>query len=405
MNPRVRFGIASIIAICSATGALAQAISDDIIKIGVLTDMAGAYSDVAGPGTTHATKMAVDDCLAKECKGLNIEVLAADSQNKPDIGLGITKGWLENTRVDALVGLTNSAIAIGIAGMLKDNPSAVALFTEPSSSRLTNEACTEVGFHWMHDTYAIAAAPIRSFAAMGLRDWYFLTVDYTFGHQLEADATAALTAAGGKVVGSSKHPLDARDFASFLLSAQASNADVVAFANAGADTINAIKQAGEFGLSRKQKLFALLLMSTDIQGIGLELSQGLTYVAGYYPGQDADAQAFADRFAEGFGKPPTMLQAAAYSSTLHYLRSVVAAKTDHAPTVAKKMKELKIEDPVMRNASIRPDGRVIHDMYLVQAKAPSESKGEWDLEKLVSVIPADEAFIPLSKSKCPLVAN
>lgn len=405
MKHTSRLGLAVALTGLLASSAVAQEISNGVIKIGVLTDMAGAYSDVAGPGTTHATKMAVDDCLARECKGLKIEVIAADSQSKPDIGLGIARRWLEVDNVDALVGLTNSAIAIGINGILKDKPTAVALFTEPSSSRLTNEACTSVGFHWMHDTYAIAAAPARTFSSSGLKNWYFVTVDYTFGHQLEADATAALTAAGGKNVGSSRHPLDARDFASFLLNAQASKADVVAFANAGADTINAIKQASEFGLSKRQKLFALLLMSTDIHGIGLETAQGLTFVTGYYPSQDAEAQAFSDRFAKGFGKPPTMLHAGAYSSTLHYLKSVAASKTDNAVTVAAKMRELKIEDSVMRNATIRPDGRVIHDMYLVQAKTPAESKGEWDLEKLVSVIPANEAFIPLSESKCHLVTK
>lgn len=382
----------------------AEGISNGVVKVGVLTDLTGPYADVVGPGSVLGTKLAIEDCLANECKGLKIELMSADHQNKPDTGLAIAREWIDNQKVDVFVDLTNSAIALGVANMLKERTNVVGLFTGPGTTRLTNQDCVATGFHWMYDTYSLAASPVRALSQSGIKSWYFITADYTFGHQLEKDASEVAIASGAKVVGSARHPLDTRDFASFLINAQSSGAGAIALANAGNDTINTIKQASEFGITSSQKVVALLLMLTDIRAIGLKQAQGLSYVTGFYADLDEETKAIADRFRKSFGERlPTMLHYAAYSATYHYLKSVVAAGTDDGSVVAKKMRETEIRDPVMRHASIRPDGRVVHDMYLVQAKSPAESKGEGDYEKLLQVIPADQAFRPLSESSCPLV--
>ena len=359
-----------VLALCA--GAQAQ-ISDGVVKIGVLTDMAGPYSGMGGAGSVVAARMAVEDCLKAECKDMKIEVVSADHQNKADIAATRAREWMDRDKVDALADLTNSAGALAIQKIIKEK-GGIALYSGPATTRLTNEDCTTNGFHWMFDTYSSASGAAAALTKEGFKSWYFLTVDYAFGHSLEKDASDMVKSLGGTVLGSVRHPLNASDFSSFMLQAQASKAQVIGLANGAQDTVNAIKAAREFG------------------------------VDGFYWDMDAQTRAFSSRFEKLHkGYKPTMVQAGVYSSVLHYLKSVAAAKTDDWKVVAQKMRELPIQDAVMRNASIRPDGRVIHDMYLFQVKKPSESKGAWDYYKTVSTIPAASAFKPLSESTCPLV--
>ena len=383
--------------------ALAQArLSGDVVRIGVLTDMSGTYAAMGGAGSVTAAQMAIDDCLKAECKGMKIDVVSADHQNKADIAAARAQEWIERDGVDALADLTNSAGALAVQKIAADK-GAVAMHSGPATTRLTNEDCTATGFHWMFDTYSLSAGTAEALTKLGNTSWFFLTVDYAFGHSLERDASRAVTANGGKVVGAVRHPLNTADFSSFLLQAQASKAQVVALANGGQDTVNAVKQANEFGISRQQKLASLLLFISDIHALGLPTAQGLIYVDGFYWDHDEASRAFAARFEALRKAKPTMVQGGVYSSVRHYLKAVAAAGTDEYKAVAAKMRELPIQDPVMHNASIRPDGRVIHDTYLVEVKKPAESKGEWDYLKVLATIPAERAFQPLSESTCPLV--
>ena len=392
-----------VLALCAA--AQAQ-ISDNVVKIGVLTDMAGPYSGMGGAGSVVAARMAVEDCLKAECKDMKIEVVSADHQNKADIAATRAREWMDRDKVDALADLTNSAGALAIQKLIKEK-GGIALYSGPATTRLTNEDCTTNGFHWMFDTYSLASGTAAALTKEGFKSWYFLTVDYAFGHSLEKDASDVVKALGGTVVGSVRHPLNASDFSSFMLQAQASKAQVIGLANGAQDTVNAIKAAREFGVTGKdkqQRLASLLMFLTDVHALGLNQAQGLLLSEGFYWDMDEQTRAFSSRFENLHkGYKPTMVQAGVYSSVRHYLKSVAAAKTDDWKVVAQKMRELPIEDPIMRNASIRADGRVIHDMYLFQVKAPSESKGKWDYYKTVSTIPAATAFKPLSESSCQLV--
>jgi len=381
-------------------------ISDNVVKIGVLTDMAGPYSGMGGAGSVAATQLAVEDCLKGPCKGMKIEVVYADHQNKADIASSKAREWLDRDKVDAMADLTNSAGALAVQKLVKEK-GGIALYSGPATTRLTNEECSATGFHWMFDTYAMANGAATTLTKSGKKNWYFVTVDYAFGHSLEKEGGDMVKANGGTVVGSVRHPLGASDFSSFMLQAQASKAQVVGLANGAADTVNAIKSAREFGVGTKdQTLSALLMFLTDVHALGLETAQGLTFTDGFYWDLDPQTRAFSERFAAKHkGAKPTMVQAGVYSSVLHYLKAVAAAKTDDAKVVAQKMRELPIEDAVMRNASIRPDGRVIHDMYLFQVKKPSESKGAWDYYNLLGTVPAATAFKPLDQSTCDLVAK
>ncbi|MBO9678590.1 MAG: ABC transporter substrate-binding protein [Acidovorax sp.] len=401
MQPiRHPFALAAL-ALCA--GAQAQ-ISDGAVKIGVLTDMAGPYSGMGGAGSVVAAKMAVDDCLRTECKGMKIEVLSTDHQNKADIAATKAREWLDRDKVDALVDLTNSAGALAVQKLVKEK-GGIAMYSGPATTRLTNEDCAENGFHWMFDTYSSASGAAAALTRGGSKSWYFVTVDYAFGHSLEKDASDMIKSYGGTVLGSVRHPLNASDFSSFILQAQNSRAQVIGLANGAQDTVNAIKAAREFGIGGKdQKVASLLMFLTDVHSLGLKQAQGLMFSEGFYWDMDDKARAFSARFEKLHkGYKPTMVQAGVYSSTLHYLRSVAAAKTDDWKVVASKMRTLPIDDPVMRNASIRPDGRVIHDMYLFEVKKPAESKGPWDYYKTVSTIPAQIAFKPLAESACPAV--
>ncbi|MFK0379292.1 ABC transporter substrate-binding protein [Pandoraea sp. NPDC090278] len=387
----------------SSAGTFAQ-LPDRPVKVGVLTDMSGTYSAMGGAGSVVAAQMAIDDCLAAECKGMKVELVSADNQNKADVAANKAREWFDRDNVDAIADLTNSAAALAVQKLAMDKQR-VVLFSGPATTRLTNEDCSPTGFHWMFDTYSQSAATARAVVGDGGKSWYFITVDYAFGHSLEKDAADIVKTLGGTVVGQSRHPLNASDYASFLLQAQSSKAQVVALANGGQDTVNVLKQAREFGIvQRGQKLAALLVFLSDVHALGLNTAQGLMFTDGFYWDYDDASRTWSDRFQKKYKNlKPTMVQAGVYSSVLHYLRSVAAAKSVDAKVVAQKMRELPIRDPIMHNASIRPDGRVIHDMYLFRVKSPAESKGPWDYYTKVATVPATEAFQPLSKSTCSLV--
>ncbi|MGC7405148.1 ABC transporter substrate-binding protein [Pandoraea pneumonica] len=387
----------------ASVGSMAQ-LPDRPVKVGVLTDMSGTYSAMGGAGSVVAAQMAIDDCLAAECKGMKIDLVSADNQNKADVAANKAREWFDRDNVDAIADLTNSAAALAVQKIAMDKQR-IALFSGPATTRLTNEDCSPTGFHWMFDTYSQSAATARAMVKNGGKTWYFITVDYAFGHSLEKDAADNVKALGGTVVGQSRHPLNASDYASFLLSAQSSKAEVVALANGGQDTVNVLKQAREFGIvQRGQKLAALLVFLSDVHALGLNTAQGLMFTDGFYWDFDDASRTWSARFQKKYKDlKPTMVQAGVYSSVLHYLRAVAATKSVDAKVVAQKMRELPIRDPIMHNASIRPDGRVIHDMYLFRVKSPAESKGPWDYYTTVATVPATEAFQPLSKSTCPLV--
>ena len=392
------------LSLCVASALHAQTgISDNMVKIGVLTDMSGPYSGFGGRGSVVATRLAIEDCLKAECKGMKIELLSADHQNKADIASSKAREWLDRDHVDAIADLTNSAAALSVQKLLKEK-GAVGLFTGAATTRLTNEDCAPNSFHWMFDTYSASAGAAAARTRAGGKSWYFLTVDYAFGHSLEKDASEMVKANGGTVLGAVRHPLNASDFSSFVMQAQNSKAQIIGMANATQDAINTIKAAREFGVSEKgQKLAALMLQVTDVHAMGLRVAQGLVASEGFYWNLDDQTRDFAARFEKEHKVKPNQVHAGVYSSVLHYLKSVAAARSDSADVVAAKMRELPIKDAVMRNASIRPDGRVIHDMLLVEVKTPAQSKGAWDYYNVIGTIPAQQAFMPLAQSQCPLV--
>ncbi|WP_233583074.1 ABC transporter substrate-binding protein [Candidimonas sp. SYP-B2681] len=389
--------------LCAAIAGAAQA-KGPPVKIGVLTDMSGTYASMGGPGSVAAAQLAINDCLAAECKGMDISLLSADNQNKADVGAAKAREWFDRDGVSAIADLTNSAVALAVQGIAKEK-NKVVLFSGPATTGLTNDNCSPVGFHWMFDVYSQSVGGVKAMVDKGGKSWFFVTVDYAFGHSLQKGAQDMVKELGGSVVGSVLHPLNVADFASYLLQAQSSKAQVVALANGGADVVNAIKQAREFGIvSGGQRLASLLIFLSDLRALGLENAQGLTYVDGFYWDFDEGTRAWSRQFAGAFkGQKPTMTHAGVYSSVRHYLKAVAASQSVQGDVVAAKMREIPIQDPIMHNASIRPDGRVIHDMYLYEVKTPAESKNEWDLSKLVATIPAAEAFQPLATSTCPLV--
>ncbi|MYN13432.1 ABC transporter substrate-binding protein [Pusillimonas sp. TS35] len=394
----------SLLAGLLSTGLAAHAADKPPVKIGILTDMSGTYAAMGGPGSVAAARLAIEDCLKADCKGMKIDLVSADNQNKADVGASKAREWFDREGVTAVADLTNSAVALAVQGIAKEKDR-VALFSGPATTGLTNDNCSPVGFHWMFDVYSQSVGGVKAMYDKGGKSWYFITVDYAFGHSLEKGAADMVKKLGGTVVGSVRHPLNVPDFASYLLQAQSSRAQVVAMANSGADVVNAIKQAREFGIvAGGQRLASLLIFLSDLRALGLQNAQGLTYVDGFYWDFDDKTRAWSDQFAKAFnGLKPTMTHAGVYSSVLHYLKAVAASGSTQGSVVAEKMREIPIDDPVMRNASIRPDGRVIHDMYLYEVKRPEESKGEWDIAKLVATIPAADAFQPLSESTCPLV--
>lgn len=397
---RLMCGVA--LAALMAAPASAAGLSGDKIVIGVLTDLSGTYSDLSGAGSVAAVKMAIAD-FGGTVLGKPIEVISADHQNKADIAANIAKEWRDTQGVDVIVDLVNSATGLAVQA-IGGEKGFVTINTGAATSRLTQKECTPTGFHWMYDTYALAHGTVPAVIKAGGDSWYFLTADYAFGASLEADSTAVIKANGGTVVGGVKHPFPSSDLSSFLLQAQASGAKVIGLANAGQDTINSIKQASEFGIvAGGQKLAALLAFSTDVTSIGLELAQGLNVTTGFYWDLDDKTREFSARFKAIHGTPPTMVQAGDYSGVLHYLKAVAAAGTDDGVTVANKMKELPVEDPVMRNPVVGANGSLIHDMYLVEVKAPAASTGPDDIFKIVATVPGAQAFQDPKDSGCPLV--
>ena len=381
-----------------------SAAQDGAVKIGVLDDMSGPYSENTGPGDLLAVRMAVAD-FGGSVLGKPIEVVSADMQNKVDVGVGIARRWYEQDQVDLIIGIPHSAIALAVV-RLAEEKNRLVMPTAAATAELTGKACSAHSVHWVYDTYGQSKTIANAIVKQGGDSWFFITVDYAFGIALEQNATEFVKAGGGKVLGSARHPLNTADFSSYLLQAQASKAKVVVMANGGTDLTNAIKQAKEFGLDKGgQRLAALLIQYPEVHALGLKTAQGLLMASSFYWDMSPEARAFTDRFAAAKGMPPTMIQAGTYGATLHYLKAVKAAGTDEAKAVMAKMKEMPINDFMTRNGRIRVDGRVIRDMYLMQAKTPEESKGEWDLAKIVATIPGDQAFRPLNEGGCPLVTK
>ena len=395
--------LGAALALAADSSALAQ---DKTIKIGVLTDNSGLYSDLGGLGSTVAAQMAVED-FGMAGKGWKIDVISADHQNKPDVATNIARQWIDVDKVDVLMDVLNSGVALAINNLVKEKNS-VMINSGAATSDLTNAQCTPNTVHWTYDTYMLAHSTGQALVKAGGDTWFFITADYAFGHALERDTAAVVTASGGKVIGTVRHPLNTSDFSSYLLQAQASKAKIIGMANAGGDTTNTIKQAAEFGIVKGgQKLAGLLLFLTDVHALGLNIAQGLNLSATFYWDMNDQTRAFSKRFSERMKTKaePTMVQAGVYAGLLHYFKALEALggnPHDGAKVVA-KMKELPTDDPLFGKGSIRVDGRALHPAYLFEVKKPSESKGPWDYYKLVGTTPADQAFRPLSESACPLV--
>ena len=380
----------------------AAAVPDNLIRVGVLTDLSGPFADQVGQGSVVAARLAAED-FAKEAGGLKTEILSADHQNKPDIGVSIARRWVDVDGVDAIVDLPNSGVALGVAEVLRDKHR-VALASSAASSDLTGKACAPTTVQWVTDTWSQGHSTAQVLVAQGAKSWYFLTVDYALGQTLERDASTALQADGGEVKGSVRHPLGTPDLSAMLLQAQASGAGVLALANTGADAINAIKQSDEFGLSKTMQLAALFLQISDIHSLGLKAAQGLLLTEAFYWDQNPATRAWSQRFAAQMGgRMPTMDQAGVYSATLVYLRAVRAVKSVEGEAVVAEMKRAPIEDPLFGAVRIREDGRAIHAMYLYRVKKPGESHAPWDYYDLVQTIPAEQAFRPMDQGGCALV--
>lgn len=387
-----------------ASPAYAQTkISDDVVKIGVLTDMSGQFSHEAGDGSVTAVKMAVED-FGGSVLGKPIEVIVADHQNRNEVAIAKAREWYDVGKVDMIANLINSSIALAVTNVAQEK-NKIAIVNGSGSSRLTGDSCTPNSIHYAYDTYALGQGTGKALIKEGLNSWYFLTADYAFGHALEADTSGVVKANGGTVVGAIRYPIDTADHSSFLLQAQASKAKVVAIAGSGTTFINAVKSAKDFGLTDggKQTIAGLLVWITDIDSMGLNAAQGLVLTNGFYWDRDEETRAFSKKFFAKMKRMPHMGDAGDYSSTMHYLNAIKAAGTDDAKIVMAKMREMPVNDFFAKNGRVREDGRFIHDMYVYEVKKPSESKYAWDYYKLRAVIPGDEAFRPLSESKCPLV--
>jgi branched-chain amino acid transport system substrate-binding protein len=388
-----------------AAGNLAVA-QDKTVKIGSLSDQSGLYADLGGPGSTLAAQMAVEDS-GMTAKGWKIDVISGDHQNKPDVGTAIARQWFDVDKVDVIVDVPNSGVALAVKNVVKEK-NGVYINSGAATSDLTNAQCSPNTVHWTYDTYMLAHTTGQALVKAGGDSWFFLTADYAFGAALERDTTAVILANGGKVVGGVKHPLNTSDFSSFLLQAQSSKAKIIGLANAGGDTTNSIKQAAEFGIVKGgQKLAALLLFITDVKAIGLETAQGLNFTETFYWDMNDQTRAFSKKFAARMknGAPPTMVQAGVYSGLIHYFKALEAlgGNPHDGIKVVDKMKSIPTDDPLFGKGEIEPNGRTIHSAYLFEVKKPSESKGPWDLYKLVGTVPGDQAFTPLDKSTCPLL--
>ncbi len=400
MRALTRGALASLFALSLATAALAQ--DKPPLKLGLILDMSGPYADITGPGSVMAGKMAAED-FGGEVLGRKIEVLSADHFNKADVAGTTAREWFDNQGVEAIMDVAASATALAANEIAKAR-NKILLLSGPGAIRITNEACGPYTVHWAYDTYSLAKGTATAVTKSGGDSWFFITADYAFGHDLEKDATQFVTANGGKVLGHARHPINTPDFSSFLLQAQTSGAKVVGLANAGADMITAVKQASEFGLTKSgQKLAVLLGYISDVESLSLPVAKGLLLTEPFYWDRTPETRAWSQRFFEKFKRMPTAAQASVYSSMTHYLKAVKQAGNTDSAAVMKIMKDTPIKDFFAENGTIREDGRMVHDMYLFQVKAPEESKGKWDDYKLLATIPGKDAFLPLSESKCPLV--
>jgi branched-chain amino acid transport system substrate-binding protein len=378
-------------------------VSDGVVRIGVLSDMSSLYADIGGPGSVAAARLAVEDFGAAK-KGMKVEIVSADHQNKPDVGSSIARQWYDVDKVDVIVDVPTSSVALAVNQITRDKGKAF-LVSGAASSDLTGKACSPNTVHWTYDTWMLANGTGSAIVKTGGDSWFFLTSDYAFGHALERDTEQVVLKNGGKVLGKVRHPLNAQDFSSFLLQGQASKAKIIGLANAGGDTTNAIKQAAEFGIvSRGQNLAGLLVFISDVHGLGLNTAQGLIFTESWYWDLNDGTRAWAKRFAaQNNNKYPTMVQAGVYSAVTHYLKAIAAAKTDDGTKVVARMKSMPTDDALFGKGRIRADGRKVHPAYLVEVKKPSESKGPYDYYKVRSQIPADQAFRPEKDGGCSLV--
>ncbi|ARO27376.1 ABC transporter permease [Rhizobium sp. S9] len=388
--------------LASSTAVLAQSATDGKVKIGILNDQSGVYADFGGKSSVEAAKMAVEDFGGKAL-GVPVEIVDADHQNKPDIASNIARQWYDTEQVDAIMELTTSSVALAVQAIAKEKKK-IDIVTGAATTDLTGKACSPYGFHWAYDTHALAVGTGGALVKQGGDSWFFLTADYAFGYSLEQQTSEYVKASGGTVVGTVRHPLSTQDFSSFLLQAQSSGAKVIGLANAGLDTSNAIKQAAEFGITQGgQHLAALLFTLAEVHGLGLEAAQGLTLTEGYYWNRDDESRAFAKKFFARTGKMPNMIHTGTYSAVTQYLKAVQKAGTDETEAVAKELHEMPVDDVFGRGGTVGVNGRMIHDMYLLQVKKPAESKEPWDYFNVLATIPGKDAYIDPAKSGCDLV--
>jgi branched-chain amino acid transport system substrate-binding protein len=403
MASRKSIGLLAVAAALALGAGTAQAqISDDVVKIAVLNDMSGLYADLAGPGSVQAAEMAVKD-FGGTVQGKKIEIISGDHQNKPDVGAALARQWYDHDKVDMIIDVPTSSVALAVQEIAKEKGK-VFIITTSATSDLTGKACSPTGVHWVYDTYALAHGTGGALVKQGGDTWFFITADYAFGHALERDTAAVVTQAGGKVLGAVRAPLSTPDFSSFLLQAQGSKAKIIGLANAGGDTINSIKQAAEFGIvTGGQRLAGLLVFVSDVDSLGLQTAQGIVLTEAFYWDQNDQTREWSKRFMAVHKKPPTMAHAGVYGAIMHYLKAIDAAKTDQGIKVVEQMRKMPINDFMTKNGKLREDGRVMRDMYLFEVKKPSESKYPFDYYKQLATIPADQAFRPLSESECPLI--
>jgi branched-chain amino acid transport system substrate-binding protein len=402
MNTRSFATLATATLLALSVQAMAQEkISDRVVKLGVLTDMSGPYVDNNGPGSVLAAQMAIDDFGGK-VRGMPIELIYADHLNKPDVGANIARQWLDVEKVDALVDIGSSGVALAV-GSIAAERNKIILNSGSTTTRITNEDCNHVTAHWTYDTYALTKSSASTITKRGGNTWFFITTDYVFGRDLQKDATTFIESSGGKVLGSVKAPFPTTDFSSFVLRAQESGAKVVAFANSSADLINGVKSASEFGLTPKQQVTGLLVLINDIHAIGLKEAQGMLVTAAFYWNMNDKTRAWSRRFYEKRKRMPAMIHAGIYSAVTHYLKAIQAVGTDEAQAVMAQMRKTPVNDFFATNGRLREDGRMVHDMYLFQVKSPAESKEPWDYYKLIATIPGEQAFQPLSQSRCPFI--
>ncbi|MCH2556055.1 MAG: ABC transporter substrate-binding protein [Alcanivorax sp.] len=400
MKKPIKTGVFALSLLCGASAA--ADISDEMVKIGVLSDMSGIFSDLSGEGAVTAARMAVDDFVANEDPAFQVELVTADHQNKTDVAASRAREWYDTQGVDMITDVINSAVALAVSEVTRDKDR-MLMVTGSGSTAINNEQCSPNTVFYAWDTYSLANSLGRTLTDQGYKKWYFVTVDYALGKAIEYDATKAVEQAGGEVIGSLRHPMGTSDFASFMLQAQGSGADVIGIANAGADLHNAIRVANEFGISQQQKIVGLSASMTDVHALGLNTTQGMLLVEGFYWNQDEQARTWSRRFQEKTGKMPNMLNAATYSAITQYLSAVKRLGSDDADAVMADLQEREFNDLFAKNGHLRPDGQLIHDVYLFQVKTPKASKGDWDYYELVDTIPAERAYQPLSESRCELV--